>query len=86
MIIKPRGEASTSAKAPEIVPDGLDPHLLVVVYTQALSSPPVALASSSGPAEAVAAWMRAYADRLAPTTRVRYHGIHPTHTNGETDR
>jgi len=40
----------------------------------------------TGPAEAVAAWMRALADRLAPATRVRYMGIHPTHEQGEADR
>lgn len=43
-------------------------------------------AGCSGPPETCAAWMRAYADRIAPATRVRYLGTHPTHEQGEADR
>jgi len=40
-----------------------------------------------GTPDQVAAWMRAYADRISPrTARVRYLGTHPTHTPGEADR
>ena len=76
----------TSALAVSQRPD--PPDLVVEVYELDGSGGrgPGPKVGCCGPAETVAAWMRAYADLLAPATRVSYHGIHPTHRNDETDR
>lgn len=62
------------------------PDLVIEVYDKAAGRDSVSVVGCAGPPETVAAWMRAYADLLAPATRVSYHGIHPTHRNDEEDR